>query len=57
MDNIQFKDLVRIWNDFPTKGIKFKDINPLLMTPDSLNYLDEKLFHMCGNVQVNKKSI
>jgi adenine phosphoribosyltransferase len=54
MDNIQFKDLVRIWNDFPTKGIKFKDINPLLMTPDSLNYLDEKLFHMCGNVQVNK---
>ena len=54
MDNIQFKDLVRIWNDFPIKGIKFKDINPLLLTADSLSYLDEKLSHMYVNVQVNK---
>lgn len=54
MDNIQFKDQVRIWNDFPIKGIKFKDINPLLLTADSLSYLDEKLSHMCVNVQLNK---
>ncbi|HEY7227866.1 MAG TPA: adenine phosphoribosyltransferase [Nitrososphaeraceae archaeon] len=54
MNDKQFKDLVISWNDFPTKGIKFKDINPLLMTPDSIDYLDVKLFHMCANVQVNK---
>ena len=54
MNDAQFKDLVRSWKDFPTKGISFKDINPLLSTPDSLNYLDEKLYKMCTNVQVNK---
>ena len=54
MNDAQFKNLVRSWKDFPTNGISFKDINPLLSTPDSLNYLDEKLYKMCTNVQVNK---
>ena len=54
MNDAQFKNLVRSWKDFPTKGISFKDINPLLSTPDSLNYLDEKLYKMCTNVQMNK---
>ena len=42
MNDVEFKDLVRTWKDFPTNGILFKDINPLLRTPDSLNYLNEK---------------
>ena len=54
MNDAQFKNLVRSWKDFPTKGISFKDINPLLSTPDSLNYLDEKLYKMCTNIQMNK---
>ena len=54
MNDAQFKNLVRSWKDFPTKGILFKDINPLLSTPDSLNYLNEKLYKMCTNVQMNK---
>ena len=54
MNDAQFKNLVRSWKDFPTKGISFKDINPLLSTPDSLNYLDEKLYKMCTNVKINK---
>jgi adenine phosphoribosyltransferase len=54
MNDVQFKNLVRSWKDFPTKGISFKDINPLLSTPDSLNYLDEKLYKMCTNIQMNK---
>lgn len=54
MNDAEFKVLVRSWNDFPTKGISFKDINPLLRTPDSLNYLNEKLLNMCTNVQMNK---
>lgn len=54
MNDVEFKDLVRTWKDFPTNGILFKDINPLLRTPDSLNYLNEKLFNMCANIQMNK---
>ena len=54
MNDVEFKDLVRTWKDFPTNGILFKDINPLLRTPDSLNYLNEKLFNMCTNIQMNK---
>ena len=54
MNDAQFKNLVRSWKDFPTKGISFKDINPLLSTPDSLNYLNEKLYKMCTHVQMNK---
>lgn len=54
MNDAQFKDLVKSWNDFPTKGISFKDINPLLNAPDSLNYLDDKLYKTCTNVQMNK---
>ncbi len=54
MNDVEFKDLVRTWKDFPTNGILFKDINPLLRTPDSLNYLNEKLSNMCTNIQMNK---
>lgn len=54
MNDAEFKNLVRSWNDFPTKGISFKDINPLLRTPDSMNYLNEKLPEICANIQINK---
>ena len=57
MDDSRFKGLVRSWNDFPTKGVSFKDINPLLRTPESLNYLNEKLFNMCTNIQMNKIAV
>jgi len=56
MNDVEFKNLVRTWKDFPTNGILFKDINPLLRTPDSLNYLNEKLFNMCTSIQMNKIS-
>jgi adenine phosphoribosyltransferase len=54
MNDAEFKNLVRSWNDFPTKGISFKDINPLFRTPDSLNYLNKRLFNMYNNFQINK---
>ena len=54
MNDAEFKNLVRSWNDFPTKGILFKDINPLFRTPDSLNYLNKRLFNMYNNIQINK---
>jgi len=54
MNDTEFKGLVRSWNDFPTKGILFKDINPLLGTTDSLTYIDKKLYNFCTNVEINK---
>lgn len=54
MNDAEFKNLVRSWNDFPTKGISFKDINPLLRTPDSMYYLNKKLSEICANIQINK---
>ena len=57
MNDAEFKNLVRSWNDFPTKGISFKDINPLLRTPDSMYYLNEKLSEICANIQINKIAV
>lgn len=54
MNDAEFRNLVRSWNDFPTKGISFKDINPLLRTPESMNYLDKKLSEICCNIQTSK---
>ena len=54
MNDAEFKNLVRSWSDFPTKGISFKDINPLLRTPDSMYYLNEKLSDICANLRTNK---
>jgi len=54
MNDVEFRNLVRSWNDFPTKGISFKDINPLLRTPESMNYLDKKLSEICDNIQTSK---
>lgn len=54
MNDAEFRNLVRSWNDFPTKGISFKDINPLLRTPESMNYLDKRLFEICENIQTSK---
>jgi adenine phosphoribosyltransferase len=54
MNDVEFRNLVRSWNDFPTKGISFKDINPLLRTPESMNYIYKKLSEICDNIQTSK---
>lgn len=54
MNDVDFKNLVATWKDFPTKGVLFRDINPLVRNPEPLNYLNEKLFNMCNNLQMKK---
>jgi adenine phosphoribosyltransferase len=54
MNDAEFKALVRIWPDFPTKGISFKDVNPLIKTYESLNYLDKRLYEICGSLEISK---
>jgi len=54
MDDIEFKDLIKTWPDFPTKGISFKDVNPLIRTSESLNYLHKRLVDICSSFEVSK---
>ena len=54
MNDAEFKDLVKIWSDFPTNGISFKDVNPLLRSSESLNYLHKRLLDLCSNFEMTK---
>lgn len=54
MNDAEFKDLVKIWPDFPTNGISFKDVNPLIRSSESLNYLHKRLFDICKNLEITK---
>lgn len=54
MNDAEFKDLVKIWPDFPTNGISFKDVNPLIRSSESLNYLHKRLFDICKNLEISK---
>lgn len=54
MNDAEFKDLVKIWPDFPTNGISFKDVNPLIRSSESLNYLNKRLFDICKSLEITK---
>ena len=54
MNDAEFKDLVKIWPDFPTNGISFKDVNPLIRSSEYLNYLHKRLFDICKNLKITK---
>jgi adenine phosphoribosyltransferase len=54
MNDAEFKDLVKIWPDFPTNGISFKDVNPLIKSSESLNYLHKRLFDICNSLEISK---
>lgn len=54
MNDAEFKELVKIWPDFPTNGISFKDVNPLIRSSESLNYLHKRLFDICKNLEITK---
>ncbi len=54
MNEAEFKDLVKIWPDFPTNGISFKDVNPLIRSSESLHYLHKRLFDICKNLEITK---
>ncbi len=43
MTNEEIKKYIRDVNDFPKKGIVFKDISPILETPSVIKYITEEL--------------
>lgn len=40
--------------DFPTKGVIFRDITPLLKNPKALRFTENALLELLGNVKIDK---
>lgn len=51
---MNLKNYVRDINDFPSKGIVFKDITPLLSNPQATKSAIESLFSLVGNYKIDK---
>ena len=51
---MNLKDYIRDIPDFPTKGVMFRDITPLLKDPKALQYAESALLELLGNVQIDK---
>ncbi len=51
---MKLKTFIRDIPDFPSKGVVFRDITPLLKDPDALIYTENALLQLLGNVKVDK---
>ncbi|UUC43980.1 adenine phosphoribosyltransferase [Flavobacterium cerinum] len=51
---MMLKEYVRDIQDFPKKGILFKDITPLLASPEATNVCLQKLTEKLKNVKIDK---
>lgn len=51
---IQLENYVRNINDFPKPGIAFKDITPLLLSPEAVNYCVDVLIDGLENTKIDK---
>lgn len=51
---MNLKTFIRDIPDFPTKGVTFRDITPLLKNPEALKYAENALLELLGNVKIDK---
>jgi len=51
---MKLKTFIRDIPDFPSKGVVFRDITPLLNDPDALKYTENALLQLLGNTKVDK---
>lgn len=51
---MDFKLFVRDIQDFPEVGVVFKDITPLLKSPEALKAACDTLFHLVGGKKIDK---
>ena len=45
--DIDIKDYIAEYPDFPKQGINFKDISPILASPDAMNYVCHEMAEKC----------
>ncbi len=51
---MNLKALIRDVPDFPSKGVVFRDITPLLKNPVTLKYTENALLQLLGNAKIDK---
>ncbi|MBD0779060.1 adenine phosphoribosyltransferase [Maribacter sp. ANRC-HE7] len=51
---MNLKTFIRDIHDFPTTGVVFRDITPLLKDPKAIKYTEEALLDLVGNQKVDK---
>ncbi|EAQ99981.1 adenine phosphoribosyltransferase [Maribacter sp. HTCC2170] len=51
---MNLKSFVRDIPDFPSKGVIFRDITPLLKDPKAIEYAKKALLELLGNVKIDK---
>lgn len=51
---MNLKTFIRDVPDFPSKGVVFRDITPLLKDPKAIKYTKEALLGLLGDVKVDK---
>ncbi|MGB5499666.1 MAG: adenine phosphoribosyltransferase [Maribacter sp.] len=51
---MKLKTFIRDIPDFPSKGVVFRDITPLLKDSDALKFTENALLQLLGNVKVDK---
>lgn len=51
---MELKSFIRDIEDFPKKGIVFKDITPLLKDPQAFNYATKALLDLIDTKEINK---
>lgn len=52
MTKEQIKGKIRIIQDFPSKGISFKDISPLLADPEAMQYITDEFEKKLTNTDI-----
>ncbi|MCP4976427.1 MAG: adenine phosphoribosyltransferase [Maribacter sp.] len=51
---MNLKTFVRDIPDFPSEGVVFRDITPLLKDPEAIKYTEIALLRLLGNVKIDK---
>lgn len=51
---MNLKTFIRDIPDFPTQGVVFRDITPLLSDPEAIKYTEEALLDLLGEVKIDK---
>ncbi|MGB5437752.1 MAG: adenine phosphoribosyltransferase [Maribacter sp.] len=51
---MNLKTFIRDIHDFPTKGVIFRDITPLLKDPKALKFTEDTLMGLLGDLKIDK---
>jgi adenine phosphoribosyltransferase len=50
---VNLRDIIANYPDFPKQGILFRDVNPVFKRNDALNYITDEFYHIYGKAKVD----